>query len=150
MRTVIQRVEFASVTINGTIKSKIGKGLLVLLGIEDEDNYEDIEWLCGKIARLRIFEDEKGLMNLSVTDVDGEIMVVSQFTLHASIKKGNRPSFIRASGSEKAIPLYNGFIKQLSKALNTEIKTGEFGAMMKINLLNDGPVTLIIDTKNKE
>ncbi|MBN2612083.1 MAG: D-tyrosyl-tRNA(Tyr) deacylase [Bacteroidales bacterium] len=150
MRTVIQRVEFANVTINGKLKSEIGKGLLVLLGIEDEDTTGDIEWLCGKIARLRIFEDDKGLMNLSVNEVNGEILVVSQFTLHASVKKGNRPSFVRAAKPDKAIPLYHSFIQQLGTELNKEIKTGEFGAMMKVNLLNDGPVTLVVDTKNKE
>ncbi len=150
MKTVIQRVSSASVEINQQTKSNIGKGLLILLGIEHNDNEEDIEWLCGKIARLRIFEDENGAMNLSVLDANGEVIVVSQFTLHASTKKGNRPSFINAAKPEIAIPLYKKFIVQLEKDLNKKIQTGEFGADMKVSLINDGPVTIIIDSKNKE
>ena len=150
MRVVIQRVLSASVEINQTTKSKIANGLLILLGIEHEDTLEDIEWLCGKIARLRIFGDENGAVNLSVLDTNGEVIVVSQFTLHASTKKGNRPSFINAAKPEIAIPLYEKFITQLEKELNKKIQTGEFGADMKVSLVNDGPVTIIIDSKNKE
>jgi len=150
MRVVIQRVSQASVEINQHIKSKIGVGLLILLGIEHDDTYEDIEWLCGKIARLRIFGDEDGAMNLSVLDVNGDIIVVSQFTLHASTKKGNRPSFIKAARPEVATPLYQQFIATLQKELGKSIQTGEFGADMKVALINDGPVTIIIDSKNKE
>lgn len=150
MRVVIQRVRKADVSIEGKIKSKINKGLLILLGIEDTDTTTDIEWLCTKIARLRIFDDEAGIMNLSVMDVQGELLVVSQFTLHASTKKGNRPSYIRASKPDAAIPLYEKFVHQLGKECSTEIKTGEFGAMMDIGLVNDGPVTIIIDSKNKD
>lgn len=150
MRAIIQRVEFASVSVEGIVKSEIEKGLLVLLGIEEQSNREDIQWLCGKISRLRIFNDNEGLMNLSVTDIDGEIMVISQFTLHASTKKGNRPSFIRAARPETAIPLYKEFVRELSKEFGKDVKTGKFGAMMKIALINDGPVTIIIDTKNRE
>ncbi len=150
MRVVIQRVSSASVEINQQTKSNIGKGLLILLGIEHNDNEENIEWLCGKIARLRIFGDENGAMNLSVLDANGEVIVVSQFTLHASTKKGNRPSFINAAKPEIAIPLYKKFIVQLEKDLNKKIQTGEFGADMKVSLINDGPVTIIIDSKNKE
>lgn len=150
MRVLIQRTKHASVTINDQCKSTIGKGLLVLVGIEDTDGMEDIEWLCKKIVNLRIFDDEKGVMNYSVADIKGEILVVSQFTLHASTKKGNRPSYIRASKPEIAIPLYETFCKQLSLALGKEIGTGEFGADMKVELLNDGPVTIWMDTKNKE
>ena len=150
MRAVIQRVSKASVTIEGKIHSQIGNGLLVLLGIEDADTNEDIEWLSGKIVNLRIFNDENGVMNLSIKDNDGDILVVSQFTLHASTKKGNRPSYIRASKPEIAIPMYEKMIEQLSTDLGKQIKTGIFGADMKVELLNDGPVTIIIDTKNKE
>lgn len=150
MRVIIQRVSEASVTINNKIKSEIDKGLLILLGIEDADSFEDIEWLCGKISKLRIFGDENGAMNLSVKDVDGDILVVSQFTLHASTKKGNRPSFIKAAKPEKAIPLYHQFITQLGKELGKTIQTGEFGTDMKVQLINDGPVTILIDSKNKE
>ncbi|MCB0381194.1 MAG: D-tyrosyl-tRNA(Tyr) deacylase [Flavobacteriales bacterium] len=150
MKTVIQRVLSASVDINQITKSEIGNGLLILLGIEHDDTTEDIEWLCGKIARLRIFGDENGAMNLSVLDTKGEVIIVSQFTLHASTKKGNRPSFINAAKPETAIPLYEGFITQLEKELNKKIQTGEFGADMKVSLVNDGPVTIIIDSKNKE
>lgn len=150
MKTVIQRVSSASVEIDQTTKSEIGNGLLILLGIEHEDTPEDIEWLCGKIARLRIFGDENGAMNLSVLDTNGEVIIVSQFTLHASTKKGNRPSFINAANPEIAIPLYEKFITQLEKELNKKIQKGEFGADMKVSLVNDGPVTIIIDSKNKE
>jgi len=150
MRAVIQRVEFASVTINGKIKSEIGTGLLIFIGIEENDNDEDIDWLCGKIQKLRIFNDKEGIMNLSVSDVDGEMMIISQFTLHALTKKGNRPSYIKAAKPELAIPLYEKLIEKLNQEYHREIKTGEFGAMMKISLLNDGPVTILIDTKNKE
>lgn len=150
MRVVIQRVNEAEVLINNSEKRSIGKGLLVLLGIEDTDTNEDIEWLCGKIARLRIFNDEQDVMNLSVCDISGEVMVISQFTLHASTKKGNRPSYIKASKPEIAIPLYEKFIKQISAELNKKIVCGEFGADMKISLVNDGPVTIVIDSKNRE
>lgn len=150
MRVVIQRVSSASVEINQQTKSNIGNGLLILLGIEHEDSTDDIEWLCSKIARLRIFADENGAMNLSVLDANGEVIVVSQFTLHASTKKGNRPSFINAAKPEIAIPLYKKFIVQLEKELNKKIQTGEFGADMKVSLVNDGPVTIIIDSKNRE
>ena len=150
MRAVIQRVSKASVTIDGNIHSKINNGLLVLLGIEDADTAQDIEWLSGKIVNLRIFNDENGVMNVSAKDMNGEILLVSQFTLHASTKKGNRPSYIKASKPEIAIPLYEKMIQQLSIDLGKTIKTGEFGADMKVELLNDGPVTIVIDTKNKE
>lgn len=150
MRTVIQRVQHCSVTIDGTVKSKIGQGLLVLLGIEDKDSQEDIDWLTKKIAALRIFDDSDGVMNLSVKDIDGEIMVVSQFTLHASTKKGNRPSYIHASKPDIAIPLYEAFCNEMSIQLEKNVQTGEFGADMKIELLNDGPVTILIDSQNKE
>ncbi|WP_321333998.1 D-aminoacyl-tRNA deacylase [uncultured Bacteroides sp.] len=150
MRIVIQRVAHASVTINNTCKSAIGKGLLILVGIEEADGKEDIEWLCKKIVNLRIFDDEKGVMNKSVSDIDGNILVISQFTLHASTKKGNRPSYIKAAGHEISVPLYEEFCKELAIALGKEIGTGEFGADMKVELLNDGPVTICMDTKNKE
>lgn len=150
MRVVIQRVSSASVEINQQTKSNIGVGLLILLGIEQNDTLEDVEWLCGKIARLRIFGDENGAMNLSVQDIKGEALVVSQFTLHASTKKGNRPSFINAAKPEIAIPFYEQFIATLQKELGNSIQTGEFGADMKVSLVNDGPVTIIIDSKNKE
>lgn len=150
MRAVIQRVNEASVIINGIEIASIGKGLLVLVGFEDSDNHGDIEWLSGKIVRLRIFSDENQLMNLSVQEVKGEILAVSQFTLHASTKKGNRPSFIKASRPETAIPLYEAFLCQLSGDLGEPVKSGEFGADMKIRLKNDGPVTIIIDTKTRE
>jgi D-tyrosyl-tRNA(Tyr) deacylase len=150
MRAVIQRVLSASVSIDGTIYSKIDTGLLVLLGIEETDTEEDILWLCGKIVRLRIFNDSEGVMNLAITDVKGEILVVSQFTLHASTKKGNRPSYIKAARPEIAIPQYENFIKQLSVELGKPVATGEFGADMQVGLVNDGPVTIVIDTKNKE
>lgn len=150
MRAVIQRVTEASVTIGGQVKSAIGNGLLVLLGIEDADNDSDIEWLSGKIVNLRIFNDAGGVMNLSVKDTRGDILLISQFTLHASTKKGNRPSYIRASKPETAIPLYQKMIRQLSGDLEKDILTGEFGADMKVSLLNDGPVTVLFDTKMKE
>ena len=150
MRAVVQRVSHASVTIEGNVKSEIGKGFLVLLGLEDTDTDEDIQWLSGKIARMRVFEDENQLMNLSLDDVHGDILLISQFTLFASTKKGNRPSFIRAARPEKAIPMYETFIKQLQTEFQGKVLTGEFGADMKVELLNDGPVTIVIDTKNKE
>ena len=150
MRVVIQRVSCASVEINQQIKSKIGAGLLILLGIEHDDTKEDIEWLCGKITRLRIFGDENDVMNLSVVDVNGEVLLISQFTLHASTKKGNRPSYIKAARPEVAVPLYEQFVVQLEKELNKKVQTGEFGTDMKVALINDGPVTIIIDSKNKE
>ena len=150
MRVLIQRTKHASVTIEGRCKSAIKQGLLVLVGIEDSDGKEDIEWLCKKIVNLRIFDDENGVMNRSVLDIEGEILVVSQFTLHASTKKGNRPSYIRASKPEIAIPLYEAFCKELSLSLGKEVGTGKFGADMKVELLNDGPVTIWMDTKNKE
>lgn len=150
MKVVIQRVSEASVTIDGAVKSKIGIGLLILLGIEDEDSQEDIDWLSAKIVKLRIFGDDAGVMNRSVQDVDGDIIVVSQFTLHAQTKKGNRPSYIKAAGPQIAIPLYEGFVKQITADLCKPVQTGEFGADMKVALVNDGPVTIIIDTKSKE
>ena len=150
MRAVIQRVAEASVIINNNRIDQVGKGLLVFLGIEESDGNDDIEWLSGKISRLRIFDDASGVMNLSLKEAGGKVLVVSQFTLHASTKKGNRPSYIRAAKPEMAIPLYNNFIKQLSLDLGDKIHTGEFGAYMQVQLINDGPVTIIIDTKNKE
>ena len=150
MRAVIQRVTKASVTIDGNIHSSIDNGLLVLLGIEDADNDEDIQWLSAKIVSLRIFNDENGVMNVSVKDINGDILVVSQFTLHASTKKGNRPSYIRASKPDFAIPIYEKFITQLNNDFEKPVYTGVFGADMKVDLCNDGPVTIIIDTKNKE
>jgi D-aminoacyl-tRNA deacylase len=150
MRIVIQRVTEASVLINKIETRSIGKGLLILLGIEDSDSEEDIEWLCRKISRLRIFGDEQGVMNLSVMDVSGQVMVISQFTLHASTKKGNRPSYIRASKPETAIPLYEKFIQTLQNEIKSPVLSGEFGAYMQVSLLNDGPVTIIIDSKNSE
>jgi len=150
MRTLIQRVSSASVTIDGTVKSEISKGLLVFLGIEDADDMDDIEWLCNKISKLRIFDDEDGVPNLSVKDIDGELLVVSQFTLHASTKKGNRPSYMGAAKPEVAIPLYEKFIQVLSISAGRTVKTGEFGADMKVQLINDGPITIWIDTQVKE
>lgn len=150
MRAVIQRVSRASVKTGNTGKSSIGYGMLVLLGIEDADNDTDTDWLCKKIVQLRIFNDNDGIMNLSVRDVNGGIMVVSQFTLHAKTKKGNRPSYIKAAHPEKAIPLYNSFTEKISELLGKEIATGEFGAMMEVELVNDGPVTIIIDSREKE
>ena len=150
MRAVIQRVNRASVTIQNKIISEIGKGLLVLIGIEDSDNEADIEWLCNKIVQLRIFNDSNEVMNLSVLDTGGEITVVSQFTLHARTRKGNRPSYIKAAPPEIAIPLYKLFVSKLSELLGKPAGTGEFGAMMTVEIHNEGPVTIIIDTKNKE
>jgi D-tyrosyl-tRNA(Tyr) deacylase len=150
MRAVIQRVSNASVTIDNKIYSQIQNGLLVLAGIEDADTAEDIEWLSGKIVNLRVFNDDNGVMNVSVKESNGDILVVSQFTLHASTKKGNRPSYIKASKPEFAIPMYEKFVQQLGNDLGKKIHTGVFGADMKVELLNDGPVTIVIDTKNKE
>jgi len=150
MRAVIQKVSEASITINRTVTKKIGPGLVILLGIEESDGQTDIEWLSGKIIRLRIFDDDEGIMNLSVNDVNGDIMIVSQFTLHASTRKGNRPSYIKAASPETAIPLYRSFIMQVYKELGKEVITGEFGAYMQLTLTNDGPVTISIDTKNRE
>ncbi len=150
MRVVIQRVTHASVSIEGKVKSKIGRGYMILVGICSEDTDEDIQWLVKKIIGLRIFEDEKGVMNLSIQDVGGDILVVSQFTLMASYKKGNRPSWLRAAPHSISIPLYNRFCESLSEALGKPVGTGEFGAMMQVELLNDGPTTICMDTKNKE
>ncbi|MCK5029164.1 MAG: D-tyrosyl-tRNA(Tyr) deacylase [Bacteroidales bacterium] len=149
MRAVIQRVSKASVSINNKIKSSIKTGLLILVGIENTDNSDDIEWLSNKITQLRIFDDQEGVMNLSIKEIDGEILAISQFTLHAKTKKGNRPSYIHAAKPEVSIPIYNQLIEQLGRDLGKEIKTGEFGAYMNVALENDGPVTIIIDTKNK-
>lgn len=150
MRAVIQRVQHASVTIDGKLKSRIQRGFLVLLGIEDADTEEDKEWLARKIISLRVFDDEQGVMNRNIQDAGGEILVVSQFTLMASYKKGNRPSWIRAARHEHAIPLYEAFTERLSQDLPGRVQTGEFGADMQVELLNDGPVTICMDTKNKE
>lgn len=150
MRIVIQRVQRASVTIGGHVKSTIGKGYLILLGIGEEDTYEDVDWLVKKTVGLRVFDDERGVMNLSVMDVGGEALVVSQFTLMASYKKGNRPSWIKAAPHSISIPLYELFCQRLSEAMGKPVGTGEFGADMKVELLNDGPVTICMDTKNKE
>lgn len=150
MRVVLQRTTDASVSIEGKIKSEIKDGILVLVGIENEDGKEDIEWLTKKICNLRIFDDENGVMNLSIKDIDGELLVISQFTLHAKTKKGNRPSYISAAKPDVSIPLYEEFVASLEKEINKEVKTGEFGADMKVSLVNDGPVTIMIDSKNKE
>lgn len=150
MKAVIQRVSQASVTINGNIVGDINKGLLVLVGVEDADNHDDIDWLTSKIANLRIFGDENDVMNLSLKDIDGEMIIVSQFTLHALTKKGNRPSYIKAAKPETAIPLYENFVLKMEMELGKKVQTGQFGADMKVSLINDGPVTIIIDTKNKE
>ena len=150
MRAVVQRVSRANVTIGGVTKSQIGWGFLILIGICDEDSLEDVEWLTKKIANLRVFDDEDGVMNRSVIDIGGEALVVSQFTLYASYKKGNRPSWFRAGTHEHSIPLYEAFCQQLSNAIGKPVGTGEFGANMKVELLNDGPVTICMDTKNKE
>jgi len=150
MRAVIQRVSHASVTIEGNIKASIQKGLLVLLGVCEEDTTEDVDWLVKKIAALRIFDDENGVMNRCITDIDGNALIISQFTLYASYKKGNRPSWFKAGSHEHAIPLYEAFCKKLSSQIGKPIGTGEFGADMKVELLNDGPVTICMDTKNKE
>ena len=150
MRAVIQRVSHASVSIEGDVRSSIQGGYLILLGIENDDTEEDIDWLTRKIIGLRVFDDEEGVMNRNIMDAGGDIIVVSQFTLMGSCKKGNRPSWIRAAGHEVAIPLYEKFVKKLSESLGKEVGTGEFGANMKVELLNDGPVTIYLDTKNKE
>lgn len=150
MRTVIQRVSQANVCVNGIVKASIQQGLLILVGVEESDTLEDGNWLAKKIAQLRIFSDEQGLMNRSILDVKGELLVVSQFTLHAKTKKGNRPSYIKAAKSEQAIPLYEEFIIFLEKEIGKTVKTGDFGANMQVSLCNDGPVTIIIDTKNKQ
>jgi D-tyrosyl-tRNA(Tyr) deacylase len=150
MRVVIQRVKSAAVEIQNKNHSSIGQGLLIFLGVENDDGEDDISWLCKKIIRLRIFDDKDGIMNLSVADVDGKILVISQFTLHAKTKKGNRPSYIKAARPDVAIPLYEKFVEKLGFYLEKEIKTGEFGALMQVSLVNDGPVTIIIDTKNKD
>lgn len=150
MRVVIQRVSEASVTIDSQIVASIQKGLLVLVGIEDADTQEDIDWLTAKIAKIRIFGDENDVMNLSVQDVDGDVIVVSQFTLHAGTKKGNRPSYIKASKPEIAIPMYEDFVQKLEQEIGKKVQTGQFGADMKVALLNDGPVTILIDSKNRE
>lgn len=149
MIAVVQRVASASVTIENEIRSSISRGLLVLLGIEDADGKEDVDWLSSKIVNLRIFADEQGVMNVSLKDIGGDLLIVSQFTLHASTKKGNRPSYIKAAKPDVAIPLYESFIRAMEENLSKPVQTGEFGADMKVNLLNDGPVTIIIDTKNK-
>jgi len=150
MRAVIQRVNKASVTINEKIKTSIGKGLLVLVSIEINDTGEDIDWLCKKIAQLRIFNDKNGIMNIPITEAGGEILAISQFTLHAKTKKGNRPSYIHSAKPDVAIPLYEKFVQQLEQLLGKEVQTGEFGTYMKVELVNDGPVTIFIDTKRKE
>lgn len=150
MRSLIQRVTEASVTIAGEIRGEVGTGFLILLGIEEADSAEDVTWLAGKVARLRVFDDGEGYMNLGLDDVGGEILVVSQFTLHANTKKGNRPSFIRAARPEQAVPLYDSFVAELEKLLGRPVATGEFGGDMKVSLVNDGPVTIWIDSKNRE
>lgn len=150
MRVVIQRVRHASVTIEGTLKSQIGQGLLILVGFEAADTQEDVQWMTRKVLGLRIFNDEQGVMNRSVLDVQGEILIVSQFTLHAMTAKGNRPSYIRAAGHDIAIPLYESFLKSVSEGLGKEVGSGQFGADMQVDLLNDGPVTICMDSKNKE
>ena len=150
MRAVLQRVRYASVTIDGKEKSRIGEGFLILLGCENADTQEDINWLTHKISGLRVFDDDNGVMNRSIMDVGGEILVVSQFTLWASYKKGNRPSYLRAGSHEVTIPLYESFVKTMGEAIGKPVQTGEFGADMKVELLNDGPVTICMDTKNKE
>lgn len=150
MIAVIQRVKEASVTINDVVAGKINSGLMILLGIEDADAQEDIEWLVKKIINMRIFDDEDGVMNISIKDIDGDILLVSQFTLHASTKKGNRPSYIKAAKPDIAVPLYESFISETEKELKKPIQTGEFGAYMQVSLVNDGPVTILIDTKDKK
>jgi len=150
MRVVIQRVSKAAVHIDGGLFSSIGKGMLVLLGIEEADSIEDVDWLVAKLARLRIFPDVQGVMNRDIMEVSGEFLVVSQFTLHASTRKGNRPSYIRAARPEKAIPLYESFVAELSTVTNLEVLTGQFGASMQVELVNDGPVTILIDSRNRE
>lgn len=149
MKVVIQRVKQCSVSINGNLKSEIKKGLLILVGFENDDTLEDIKWVSNKVVSLRIFNDSQGIMNLSLKDIEGEIIIVSQFTLHAKTKKGNRPSYIKAAKPEISIPLYEQFIKEIQKSVITDVKTGEFGADMQVSLVNDGPATIIIDSKNK-
>lgn len=150
MRVVVQRVSKAEVVVEGKTEGSIGKGVLLLLGIEERDQAEDVDWLCQKIHQLRIFDDAEGVMNLSLQDIQGELLIVSQFTLHAKMKKGNRPSWIRAARPEQAIPLYERFIQQMDQLLHTRVQTGVFGAKMAISLINDGPVTLLLDSQNKE
>jgi D-aminoacyl-tRNA deacylase len=150
MRVVIQRVSEAGVSIDHTLVATIGRGMLIFLGIEEADEEEDADWICGKILKLRIFDDDMGVMNLPVTDVDGEMLVVSQFTLHALTKKGNRPSYIRAARPEKAIPLYEKVVSCLERNSGRKVRTGVFGAMMQVSLVNDGPVTILIDSRNRE
>ena len=150
MKVVIQRVSGSFVSIDGEVKSNIGKGLLVLVGFEEEDAEEDLVWMSKKVSALRVFDDNEGVMNLSLQDVNGELLVISQFTLHAKTKKGNRPSYIKAAKPDISIPLYNKFVKQLEADSKTEVKTGEFGADMQVSLINDGPVTITMDSKNKE
>jgi len=150
MRVVIQRVNKCSLEVNGSFTNEIGKGLLVLVGIEADDSMEDIDWLCGKISRLRVFNDAEGVMNLSVSDIGGEVMVISQFTLHASTRKGNRPSYIRAAPPNIAVPLYESFLAKIETEIGKPVVSGVFGAHMVLGIVNDGPVTIIIDTKNKE
>ena len=150
MRIVIQRVSEASVTINNTVHASIAKGFLILVGIEDADSDEDAEWLAAKVAGLRIFDDENGVMNRSIIDINGEVLIISQFTLHALTRKGNRPSYIRAAGHQKAVPLYEHFCKKVSEKTTSDVKKGIFAADMKVALVNDGPVTILIDSKNKE
>ncbi len=150
MRAIVQRVSRADVTIDGEVKSSIEMGMLILLGIEELDTVEDVEWLSGKLSRMRIFPDEKGIMNRSIVEAGGDALVVSQFTLHASTKKGNRPSYIRAARPEKAIPLYERFVESLGAQIGRKVATGEFGGDMKVALVNDGPVTILIDSRNRE
>ncbi|MFW6020220.1 MAG: D-aminoacyl-tRNA deacylase [Bacteroidales bacterium] len=150
MRAILQRTNRAEVRVEGEVKGKIDQGLVILLGVEEADSEEDIQWLSGKISKMRIFEDEDRKMNKSLMDIGGRILLISQFTLHASVKKGNRPSFIKAAKPEKSIPVYNKFKKQLEEDTNTIVETGEFGAFMEVDFVNDGPVTIFLDTKNKE
>ncbi|MFC2086928.1 D-aminoacyl-tRNA deacylase [Bacteroidota bacterium] len=150
MRVVIQRVDRAEVTIDNAIRRKIKKGIVIFIGIEDRDNSDDIDWLCNKVSKLRIFNDEKGIMNWSVNEISGEVMVISQFTLHASTKKGNRPSYIKSSKPETAIPMYEKFLESLKKVIDKKVVSGEFGAHMEVELVNNGPVTILVDSKNRE
>ena len=150
MRVVVQRVSRASVTIDGVLKSGIGNGMMILLGVEEADTQEDVEWLCRKLSKLRIFDDDNGAMNVDINQLEGDFLVVSQFTLHAMTKKGNRPSFIKAAKPEHAVPLYDFFLKRLAEVSGRKVKSGEFGANMQVELVNDGPVTILLDTKNKE
>lgn len=150
MRVVAQRVSRASVTIDGNLKSRIGNGMLILLGVEEADCEEDVEWLCAKLSKLRVFDDGNDSMNYDINQIDGSFLVVSQFTLHALTKKGNRPSFIRAARPEQAVPLYELFLKRLAEISSREVQSGEFGAMMEVELINDGPVTILMDSKHRE